>query len=243
MKNHRILRTCAYLKVAEPYDIQIDETGNNIITMCQFIGEISDTKGGGLESLLNHMNEHFFSKDDPAVNIHIYRITKKQYNEEIHNIHNVDKSKPFNTKGNTCLTAQYFNQTQNINNSIINNKTKNNVTNNIEDYPYKTYTSNNYKSQTAYVEHKIYKIYDNRVFNNTNNTYKHVNQYSTDVFNNYTTNKSHNVNNTNCNFINDVVMNKHDTINTHDAYNVTIINKRINVNGNKSLCKEHRAYT
>ena len=36
------------ISVAEPYDIQIDETGNNIITMYQFIGEISDTKVGGL---------------------------------------------------------------------------------------------------------------------------------------------------------------------------------------------------
>ena len=31
-----------------------------------------------------------------------------------------------------------------------------------------------------------YKIYDNRTLNNTNNMYKHINQYSTDVFNNYT---------------------------------------------------------
>ena len=47
------------ISVAEPYDTQIDETGNNIITMCQLIGEISDTKVGGLESLLNDMNENF----------------------------------------------------------------------------------------------------------------------------------------------------------------------------------------
>ena len=32
--------------VAEPYDIQIDETGNNIITMYQLTAEISDTKVG-----------------------------------------------------------------------------------------------------------------------------------------------------------------------------------------------------
>ena len=40
--------------VAEPYDIQIDETGNGIITTYQLIGETSDTQVGGLESLLNY---------------------------------------------------------------------------------------------------------------------------------------------------------------------------------------------
>ena len=44
--------------------------------MYQFIGETSDTKVGGLEPLLNYMNENFFSKDDPAVNEHHYHITK-----------------------------------------------------------------------------------------------------------------------------------------------------------------------
>ena len=42
------------ISVAESYDIQIDETGDNITTMYQFIGETSDTKVGGLESLLNY---------------------------------------------------------------------------------------------------------------------------------------------------------------------------------------------
>ena len=31
----------------------------------------------------------------------------------------------------------------------------------------------------------IYKRSDNRTVNNTSNTYKHINQYSTDVFHNY----------------------------------------------------------
>ena len=38
--------------VAEPYDVQIDELGENVITMYQFIGDVADTKVGGLESLL-----------------------------------------------------------------------------------------------------------------------------------------------------------------------------------------------
>ena len=50
---------------------------------------------------------------------------------------------------------------------------------------YKTYVSNNYKSQIGYVENDLYKKQGNRTFNNTNNIYKHINQYSTDVFNNY----------------------------------------------------------
>ena len=43
------------ISIAEPYAVITDETGNNIITMYQFVGEISDTKVGGLESLLNYM--------------------------------------------------------------------------------------------------------------------------------------------------------------------------------------------
>ena len=96
---------------AEPYDVIIDETGNNIITIYQFIGEISDTKVGGLESLLNYMNENFFSKDDPAINEHHYHITKTQYNEETHNIYNIDTNKPFNINNDIFLTEQYFKKT------------------------------------------------------------------------------------------------------------------------------------
>ena len=53
--------------------------------MYQVIGDINDTKAGGLESLLNYMNENFFSKDDPAINEHHYHITKNN-NEETNNI-------------------------------------------------------------------------------------------------------------------------------------------------------------
>ena len=71
------------------------ELGNNVITMYQFIGDINDEKVCGLESLLNYMNENFFTKGDPAINEHHYYITKKPYNEETHNIYNTDKSKTF----------------------------------------------------------------------------------------------------------------------------------------------------
>ena len=96
------------ISIAEPYDVQIGELGNNVIIMYQFIGYINGTKVSGLESLLNYMNENFFSKDEAAINEHHYRITKKQYNEEAHNIYNIDKSKTFNIKNNRFPTEQYF---------------------------------------------------------------------------------------------------------------------------------------
>ena len=87
------------ISVAEPYGVQIDELGDNIITMCQFIGEIYDTKVGGLESLLNYVNDNSFNKDNPSVNEHHYHITRKQYNQYFttHSIHNVVKNKSYKT--------------------------------------------------------------------------------------------------------------------------------------------------
>ena len=58
--------------------------------MYQLIVIINDEKAGGLESLLNYMNENLFSRDDPAINEYRYNIAKKQYNEETHNIYNMD---------------------------------------------------------------------------------------------------------------------------------------------------------
>ena len=95
------------ISIAEPYDVVIDELGN-IIQMYQFVGDIDDTKVGGLESLLNYMNENFFSKDNPAVNSHNYHRTTKKYHEDIHNIYNIDKSKTFNIKNNMFLNEQYL---------------------------------------------------------------------------------------------------------------------------------------
>ena len=83
-----------------------------------------------------------------------------------------------------------------MNNSIINTITKKNIINNngnvlnVKGYSYKTYITNNYKSHIGYVEENLYKKQDSRTFSNTNNTFKHINQYSTDVFNNYKINKN-----------------------------------------------------
>ena len=123
------------ISIAEPYDVQIDETGNNFITMYQLIGDINDTKVAGLESLLNHMNEDFFRKDEPAVNEHQHHVTKKQYTEETHNIYNIDKSRSYNIKHNSYTDEHHYRKKQNINNSTINNITKKTLSNNTGKYP------------------------------------------------------------------------------------------------------------
>ena len=66
------------ISISEPIDVQIDENGDNGITMYQFVGDINDNdnKVPGLESVLIYMNENFFSKDEPAVNEHPYHVTK-----------------------------------------------------------------------------------------------------------------------------------------------------------------------
>ena len=234
------------ISVAEPYDVIIDELGNNVITMYQFIGDINDSKIGGLESLLNYMNENFYSKDNPLINEHNYHITKKQYNEETHNIYNIDKSKTFNIKNNRFLNEQYFHKKQNINNSIINNITKKNTINNTEnvlnikkDFSTKNYISNNYKSQIDYIENNLYKKQDNRTFNNTNNIYKHINQYSTDINNNYKINKVSNVKKTYYNFNDDITLNKTSNNSYNDTYNISKNNNLFNITDNQYFTKKN----
>ena len=109
MNHHRTFNNNFILKsdisVAEPYDIQIDEAGNNITTMYQSIGETSDTKVGGFERLLNYMNENFFSKDDPAINEHHYHIVKNTTVKK-HMIFTISiKNKTFNSKNNRFLNS------------------------------------------------------------------------------------------------------------------------------------------
>ena len=89
--------------------------------MYQFIGIVNDEKVSGLESILDYLNKNFFSKDDPAINEHHYRITKQQYNEETHNIYNTDKTKTYNIKHNRSIDEHDYNKTQNVNNNITNN--------------------------------------------------------------------------------------------------------------------------
>ena len=114
------------ISVAEPYEVQIDELGDNIITMYQFIGDINDTKVGGLESLLNYMNDNFFSKDGPAINEHHYHITRKQYNQDFttHNIYNVDKSGNYKINNHRYNDNTFYTKAQFITNNLTNCITK-----------------------------------------------------------------------------------------------------------------------
>ena len=77
------------ISIAEPIDVQICELGNDTIQVYQPIGIINDEKIGGLESLLNYMNEHRFSKDDPAINEYHYHITKNNNTTKKHITHTI----------------------------------------------------------------------------------------------------------------------------------------------------------
>ena len=69
-------------------------------------------------------------------------------------------------------------------------------------------------------------------------TYTHINQYSTDVFNSYKVNKTHDVKKTYYNSNNDVFINKHNTINTNDTYDITKDNSLYDVIGNNYYTKK-----
>ena len=131
-----------------------------------------------------------------------------------------------------------------INTSIINDMTKKNVIHNnekvlnVKGYSYKTYITNNYKSHIGYVENNLYKRSDNKTFNNTNNIYKHINQYKSDVFNNGKMNKTHIAKKTYYNYNIDVFINKHNTINTNDTYSITNNVDLYNVTGNNCYIKK-----
>ena len=92
--------------------------------MYQFIGVINDEKVHGLESILSYMNETSFCKDDPAMNEHRYRVTKQLYNEEAHNIYNIDKTKTYNITNNRCTDEHDYNKKQKVNNNIANHVSK-----------------------------------------------------------------------------------------------------------------------
>ena len=64
------------IAIAELAGVQINELGNNVIQLYQFVGDMHDKRVPGLESILQYINENCFSKADPAVNGHSYYITK-----------------------------------------------------------------------------------------------------------------------------------------------------------------------
>ena len=83
---------------------------------------------------------------------------------------------------------------------------------------------------------------DNITFNNTNNISKNINQYTTDVVNNYETNKASNLKKPYYNFIDDVVVSKHNTLYTNGSISVIKINKLINFYDNIYFTKKNRTY-
>jgi hypothetical protein len=235
------------ISIAEPYEVQLDEFGDNIITMYQFIGPINDTKVGGLESLLNYMNENFFSKDEPAVNEHHYHITRKQYNQDFstHNIYNIDKSKKYKINNHRYNDNHIYNKKHYITNDITNNITKKNIITNNDnilnikkDFSTKNYITNILRSSYDNIEHNLYKKYDNRTFNNTNNTYKHINNYNNDITNNYKINRVSNVKKTYYNFNDNNILNKTNTVYSNDTVNITKNTNLFNITDNNYNIKK-----
>ena len=96
--------------VAEAIDVKIDELGNNVITMYQFIGPTNDEKVLALEPVLTYMSENHYSKDEPAINQHNYYITRKQHNPDFstHSIYNVDKSTSYKTKNHNFNDTYFY---------------------------------------------------------------------------------------------------------------------------------------
>ena len=58
-----------------------------------------------------------------------------------------------------------------------------------KEYSPKIYNSANCRTHTDHVENNLYNKSDSRTFNNTNNTYKDINQNTTEVVNTYKINK------------------------------------------------------
>ena len=212
------------IAIAELVDVQLNEFGP-VIQMYQFIGDINDKRVPGLESILNYIDENFFNKADPAVNEHSYYINKTfntQYNEE----HYYNKQ-------------QYI--TNNVNNHIIkkdfiyNNEQVLNIR---KEYSPKIYNSTNYRTALDYVENNFYKKYDNRTFNNTNNVYKNIKAFNTEVVNTYKINKHLNLKKTYYNINDNIVIHKNNTINTNDNRSVTKHNKLFNITDNHYVFKK-----
>ena len=105
------------ISIAEPIEVQLGELVNNTTQVYQLIGIINDEKVGQ-ESFLNCMNDNFVSK------YHHYHMTKEQYNEETHNIYNIDKANICNIKHSIYTNEFYYNKAQNKNTDITNNISK-----------------------------------------------------------------------------------------------------------------------
>ena len=218
-----ILFAYGNIAVAELVDVQLNEF--TVTQMYQFIGEINDNRVPGLESILNYIDENFFNKTDPAVNNYHYYI-----------------SKTFNTQNNE---EHYYNKQQYITNNVNNHIIKKDFIYNNEqvlnirkEYSPKIYNSTSYRTVLDYVENNLYKRYDNRIFNNTSNVYKNINQHNTEFVNTYKINKHLNLKKTYYNINDNIVIHKNNTINTNDNRNVTKHNKLFNITDNSYHTKK-----
>ena len=102
----------------------------------------------------------------------------------------------------------------------------------------KNYISNNFNSQIDYIENNLYKKYDNRILNNTNNITKHINTYSNGVTNSYMLNKIQNLKKTCYNFNDDITLNKTGNNYSNDTYNVMKTNNTFNTTYNNYYTKK-----
>ena len=75
----------------------------------------------------------------------------------------------------------------------------------LKDFSTKHYITNVSRSNNDYVENDLYKRYDNRAFNNTNNITNHRNNHSNDALINYNADKINNVKRTYYNFNDDII--------------------------------------
>ena len=167
------------ISAAEPYGVQIGgELGDNIVTMYQFIGDINDTKVGGLKPLLNYMNENFFGKDEPAANEHHFHITRKQHNQDFstHHIYTVDINRSYKTNNRNFNANNFYNSKQFVTHNLTNYITKRNSITNTEHVSdikktcsTKHYITNVFRSNNDYIGNSSNKKYDNRTFKKTGN--------------------------------------------------------------------------
>ena len=94
------------------------------------------------------------------------------------------------------------------------------------------------RDNNGYIENNVYNKYDNIIFNNTNNTTKHINNHSNDVTNNYKINKTNSVNKTYYNFYDDITLNKTSNTYSNGTYNIIKTNNTFNTTDNQYFTKK-----
>ena len=108
----------------------------------------------------------------------------------------------------------------------------------LDGFSTKNYISNNYESQVGYIGNNIYKKYVNRIFNNTNNITKHINNYSNDVTNNYKMNKIQNLKKTYHNFNDGITLSKTSNNYSNGTYTIINTNNTFNATDNNYYIKK-----